>query len=425
MIKSEVAQFIGENQLLSPQDEIIVGLSGGADSVALLLVLLELGYSCKAAHCNFNLRGEDSDSDEAFVKDFCKQLNVECKSVSFFTTKYAKQKSISIEMAARDLRYEWFQDLIDSDYGSKIAIAHHRDDNVETFFLNLTRGAGLKGLTGIQPKNGAIIRPLLSISRTQIEEYLASKDQAFVIDCTNLEDEFARNKIRLHVVPTLEKINSASQANINQAIHYLNQAHLIYTKAIEDSIKRVCIDNKVDIALLLQEVCPEAVLHEIFYPLGINKSQLTDMMKSIEKLESKEFITATHRVVKNRGEFLYQSLDDLEEYIPELSFKCVPYTKDFQILRDKNIAYFDANLVDQLHLKIRKWQKGDFFVPFGMRGKKKLSDYFTDNKFSLLDKESQSLLVCKEDIIWVIGHRTDNRYRITDSTKEVLIVKVK
>lgn len=425
MIKSEVAQFIEEHHLLCPQDEIIVGLSGGADSVALLLVLLELGYTCKAAHCNFNLRGEDSEADEAFVKDLCKRLNIECKCTSFCTTDYAKQKSISIEMAARDLRYQWFQELLDSGYGSKLAIAHHRDDNVETFFLNLTRGAGLKGLTGIQPKNGVIIRPLLSISRTQIEEYLASKDQPFVIDYTNLEDEFARNKIRLHVVPTLEKINSASQANINHAIQYLNQAHLIYSKAIEESIKRVCKEGKVDISLLFQEVCPEAVLHEIFYPLGVNKSQLTDMMKSIEQLESKEFLTATHRIIKNRGEFLYQTLDAIDEFVPEFNFECVPYTEDFQIIRDKNRAYFDANLVDQSHLKIRKWQKGDFFIPFGMRGKKKLSDYFTDSKFSLLEKESQWLLVHGEDIIWVVGHRTDDRYRITNRTKEVLVVNIK
>lgn len=422
-MKSEVAKYIREHNMISSQDTIIVGLSGGADSVALLLSLLDLGYTCKAAHCNFLLRGEDSDRDEAFVSDLCERLGVELKVILFETKECAKLKGISIEMAARELRYDWFNYLIESGYGSKIAIAHHRDDNVETFFLNLTRGAGLKGLCGIQPVNGNIIRPLLDLSRVQIEDYLQKKEQSYVVDCTNLEDEFARNKIRLHVIPMLEKINTACQANVDQAMKHLNQSYLIYQKAISESIARVRKDNVVDIQLLLQEVSPETVLHELFSPLGINRSQLADMIKSLRHGETKEFITPTHRIIKNRDLFLIDSEGASVNCPPQLDIQRVTVSEHFVIPKDSNVACFDAELITTSDLTCRRWQEGDVFVPFGMTGKKRLSDFFIDNKYTISDKESQWLLLHGEDIIWVIGKRIDNRFRVTKDTKELLIVK--
>lgn len=409
--------------MIGSHETIIVGLSGGADSVALLLTLLDLGYTCKAAHCNFLLRGEDSDADEAFVSDLCEKLGVELKVILFETAECAKYKGISIEMAARELRYDWFNQLIESGYGTKIAIAHHRDDNVETFFLNLTRGAGLKGLCGIQPINGNIIRPLLDVSRAQIEEYLLDKQQAYVVDYTNLEDEFARNKIRHHVVPVLEKINPACQANVDQAIKHLNQSYLIYQKAIEESITRVKKDNIVDIPSLLREVSPETVLYELFSPLGVNRSQLTDMLKSMNHSESKEFITPTHRIIKNRNQFYIEAEGASVNCPPLLDIKRVTIGEHFIIPKESNIACFDAALISESDLSCRRWQDGDSFVPFGMTGKKNLSDFFIDNKYSTPEKESQWLLLHGEDIIWVIGKRIDNRYRINKDTKELLIVK--
>ena len=425
MIERIVAKYIAEHNMLSPADKIIVGLSGGADSVALLLILKKLGYDCIAAHCNFHLRGEEANRDEDFVVQLCKKQNITLRSTHFNTYKYAKTNRLSIEMAARELRYNWFNELILEENANKLAIAHHRDDNIETLFLNLARGAGLKGLTGIQAVNGYVIRPLLNLSRTDIEKYLHDVNQPYVTDSTNLEDEFARNKVRLKIIPMMEQINSACQQNIQNTIEYLNEVQLIYQKSITESISRVMSNQSIHIQTLKEEIAPQTILYEISYPLGFNSSQIKDMMESIYTSETKEFFSNSHIIRKERDYFYIKKKDEQEtiNIKPQLSYTTVFINKNFKIPKDKDIACFDADLIDLKELTLRKWQHADFFIPFGMTGKKNISDFFTDSKFTTLEKSNQWLLTHKEDIIWIIGQRTDNRYRITKYSKRALIVK--
>ena len=427
MIEEIVTKYIKDKNLFTKADKIIVGLSGGADSVALLILLKDLGYSCIAAHCNFHLRGEEADRDEDFVVQLCKKLDIKLRSTHFDTYKYAADHKLSIEMAARELRYNWFERLCKEENATKVAIAHHRDDNVETLLLNLIRGAGLKGLTGIQPKNGNIVRPLLTISRKEIVFFLQSRQQDFVTDSTNLEDEFARNKVRLNIIPTMEQINSACLNNIQNTIEYLNQVQLIYTQSISNSINRVKSENIIDCGKLLKEVSPETILYEICYPLGFNSKQIQDIFESISSNESKEFHSEQYYLIKNRDRIIiYSKETDHKECIkPQLQYTIKVIDKDFKIPRTKEYAVFDADLINIESLSIRKWKQGDSFIPFGMIGRKNLSDFFTDNKFTLEEKENQWLLIHNQDIIWVIGQRTDNRYRVTKESKRALIISQK
>ena len=233
MLKRKVRQYIERLKLLKSGDKTLVALSGGADSVALLRVLLELGYACETAHCNFHLRGEESDRDEAFVKDLCDKLKITLHIQHFDTLREAEEKGISVEMAARELRYSWFEELRKQTGCEQIAVAHHQDDSIETFLLNIIRGTGIKGLRGIQPKNGLVIRPLLCVSHEEILDYLKYLKQPFVTDSTNLQPDYTRNKIRLELLPMLESINPSVRQSILQTSGHLNEAYLIYNSEIE------------------------------------------------------------------------------------------------------------------------------------------------------------------------------------------------
>ena len=427
MMETRVAQYIKEHKLLEPKDQIIVGLSGGADSVALILLLKELGYTCIGAHCNFHLRGEEANRDEQFVTHFCQEHSFPLHKTHFDTYHYAKTHKVSIEMACRELRYEWFHSLIEGGIANKLAIAHHRDDNIETLLLNLIRGTGIKGLTGIQPINQYIVRPLLETSRQDIEAYLKARNQSFVTDSTNLEEEYARNKVRLTILPAMEQINTACQANISRTIGYLNQTYLIYQKAVQEAIERVVQNQTIQGELLLKETAAETILYEICYPLGFNSSQVKDIYNSLlSTSESRVFYSSTHQLNKERENLHILPLEGKSKMstAPKLSYKLIELNDSFKIPRDKNTACFDAELIDKTKLGLRKWAQGDRFIPFGMKGSKSLSDFFVDQKYSLQEKEMQWLLTHDKDIIWIIGQRSDNRYRLTSSSKKALIVKI-
>ncbi len=416
----KVAKYIERNKLLLPDDKVLVALSGGADSVALLRLLLKLGYACEAAHCNFHLRGEESDRDEQFVRQLCDALQVPLHVVHFDTEKEAEERHISIEMAARDLRYRWFEEVRQACGAGVIAVAHHQDDSVETVLLNLIRGTGINGLRGIQPKNGKIVRPLLCLTRKEIIDYLEGIGQSFVTDSTNLQDEYMRNKIRLNLLPLMEEINPSVKKSILQTAAHLNEAHLIYMKGIERAKQRVQADGGIDINALLQEPATEALLFEMLSPLGFNASQVEDIFGTLQGQSGKTFTSAGWCVVKDRDKLLIEPRQEATE--PKLEVKEYDYSSDFIIPRDKSTACFDA---DKLHhpLSLRLWQQGDTFVPFGMKGRKKVSDYLTDRKFSLLQKARQWVLCCGEDIIWLVGERSDNRFRVDETTQRVKVVK--
>lgn len=422
MNKQKIIEYIHRNQLFYPEDKILVALSGGADSVALLRLLLSFGYTCEAAHCNFHLRGEESDRDEVFVRQLCMEQQVPLHTVHFETQRIAEERHISIEMAARDLRYEWFEKVRITCEATVIAVAHHQDDSVETLLLNLIRGTGINGLRGIRPKNGYIVRPLLCLDRKEIIDYLNSIGQDYVTDSTNLQDEYTRNKIRLNLIPMMQEINPSVKESILNTAEHLSDAAVLYKKCIEEGKLRVQTEKGICIDALMQEPAPETLLFEILHPLGFNATQVNNLYHTLNGQPGKVFKADGWRVLKDREYLIVEPLQE-EATPPVLKMKEYIYTPDFIIPHDKETACFDADKL--LHpLSLRIWQQGDSFVPFGMKGRKKVSDYLTDRKFSLSHKEQQWVLCCDKDIIWLVEERTDNRFRIDENTKRVLIITV-
>lgn len=421
MEKKTVRRYIEQEHLLKPQNKVLVALSGGADSVALLRLLLDMGYPCEAAHCNFHLRGEESDRDEAFVRQLCQQLDVPLHVVHFATQKEAARRHISIEMAARELRYAWFEECRVSCQAEVIAVAHHQDDSVETLLLNLIRGTGLNGLRGIRPKNGHIIRPLLALSRKDLLQYLEKIGQPYVTDSTNLQDEYLRNKIRIHLLPFLQTLNPSIQSTLLQTTEHLDEAYIVYRQGIEQGKKRVCTEQGLNIDALLKEPAPATLLHEVLFPLGFNSSQIRNIFHSLTQQSGKEFHTSEYRLLKDRELLLIEKKEAILP--PKLQYDTQDYTPSFYIPRERHTACFDAEKLTQ-PLTLRLYQPGDSFVPFGMKGRKKISDYLTDRKFSLFQKEKQWVLCCGKDIIWLVGERSDNRFRIDNNTRKVLTVKI-
>ncbi|MBQ8867447.1 MAG: tRNA lysidine(34) synthetase TilS [Bacteroidaceae bacterium] len=438
-----VQAFIRQERLVGQGEALLVALSGGADSVALLRVLLRLGYSCHAAHCNFHLRGEESNRDEAFCRTLCQTLGVELHVTHFDTHEYAARQGISIEMAARELRYAWFDELCSGHGYAHVAVAHHRDDAVETLLLNLVRGTGLAGLTGIRPVNGRVVRPLLGVSRAEVMAYLKALAQDYVTDSTNLQDEYVRNKIRLQILPLLEKINPQVREKISSTIHHLRGVETIYDKAVKEAVARVAdVDGRtINIPALLGEVEPQTVLFELLRPYGFVSAQVEDVFRSLTGESGRRFANGGWEVLKDRDTLILrprQSESELEEErigisIPQppvevaltresmLLVSRFPLAPDYRISRSPKVATLDASCVE-FPLTVRPWRQGDKFAPFGMKGRKKLvSDLLTDLKLSRFEKEKQLVVTDARDrILWVVGRRTDERARVTEQTREVV-----
>ena len=425
MIQQRIKQYIEKEDLFSSGSKILIALSGGADSVALLCILHAAGYPCEAAHCNFHLRGEESNRDEQFVRQLCKKYGIHLHTIDFDTTRYAAEKHISIEMAARELRYNWFEEIRNQCRADVVAVAHHQDDSVETILLNLIRGTGITGLLGIRPRNGVIVRPLLCINREEIMRYLQSIGQDYVTDSTNLEDEYTRNKIRLNLLPLMQTINPSVKNNLIETGNYLSDVATIYNRYIEEAKTRIATTEGIRICELVKEPAPEALLFEILHPLGFNSAQIKDIANSLHGQSGKQFSSKEWRVIKDREFLLLEKIqsEDKEELPFQIIKEEKEYTSDFQIPRKKGTACFDADKLDGT-ISYRKWRTGDTFIPFGMKGKKKVSDYLTDRKFSISQKERQWVLCCGERIAWLIGERTDNRFRIDETTRRVVIYTI-
>ncbi len=418
-----VKQYIRKQCLFGPKDRVLVALSGGADSVALLLLLDELGYKCVAAHCNFHLRGEESDSDEVFVRQLCQGLHIPLYVKHFETSKVAESRHISIEMAARELRYDWFETLRKETRAAAIAVAHHADDSVETFLLNLMRGTGIHGLQGIRPRNGYVVRPLLCLDREAIIRYLAERKQAYVTDSTNLQDEYTRNKIRLNLLPLMRQINPSVKQSILRTAAHLGDAARLYDRCIEEARLRVCSDEGIHIGQLLKETAPSTVLFEMLHPLGFNEAQVNDIFASLEGQAGKVFESPGWIAVKDRDRLLLQKRGGGEDMpAPRLEIVEGEYTPEFVIPRERDVACFDSEKLTR-PLTLRRWQQGDTFVPFGMKGRKRVSDYLTDRKLSVLQKQRQWVLCSGEDIVWLVGERTDNRFRVDERTRRMTLVR--
>lgn len=434
-----LASFIQKEEMPTPNpnNTLVVGLSGGIDSVVLLHSLVYLGYPCIAAHCNFHLRTEESNRDAFFAKKYAASLKVPFVSIDFDTMAHVKAEGISIEMAARDLRYKWFEEIRQEYSAKAIAIAHHREDSAETFVLNLSRGTGIRGLTGIKPINGHIIRPLLCMSKKEIINYAHDNALEYVSDSTNLQDIYTRNKIRLHIMPLLSEINPSVQDAIYRTMDNLQKVQIVYDFAISQAKKNVFDEQKdtISIKKLRSFISPETLLYEILQNYGFAGNQLKEIYASLDGYSGKLFYSKTHRLVKDRDFLLLTKIDtqnNAESYwIPAEGSKLltgarfkidfVDNTPELEIEKNKALAYFDADSLN-FPLHLRRWKQGDKFRPFGMKGFQKLSDYFNNNKFSKLDKEKIWILASGEAIIWLVGHRTDDRFRVNTSTKKLCII---
>ena len=424
-VEEKVRNFIRKHSLMKEGTRVVVGLSGGPDSVCLAHLMDALGYEVVVAHCNFHLRGEESMRDEQFVVSLCQQMNWQLHRTDLDTETYAHQQGISIEMAARDYRYDWFRRLKEEVEAEAIAVGHHQDDNVETLLLNLTRGTGIKGLCGMQPKNGDVVRPLLCLTRKEILTHLEAIGQDYVTDHTNLEDEYARNKIRLDVLPLLERINPGAMKNLASTQENLTEVMKVYQQSMQDAIA-TCVEQKengeahIHIQKLLSLPSPISVLHEVLSPLGFNKSQLKQVQDAINEC-GKVFVSENRRILIDRQHIIVEA----EHYpMPNITQKVVSI-EDLHIEKDPRHAYLDA---DKLHgeLTLRTPQKGDSFAPFGMGGKRKLlSDFLTDQKLSLFEKEHQPLLMDGDEIAWVVGRRSSELYRVDDATRQVVCLSSK
>lgn len=433
---NKIRQYIISNNLLKDGADVIVGLSGGADSTALLKVLLTLGYRCTAVHCNFHLRGAESDRDQQFVTELCSRLDIRLEVCHYDTESYARQHGISIEMAARELRYADFNRIMQERQASAVCIAHHRDDSVETLLLNLIRGTGLRGLTGIKPVNGNIIRPLLCVSRTEIEQWLTETGQPYVTDSTNLETDYTRNKIRNQLLPLMRTINPDADNAINTTSQHLQQAYTVYNDAMDQARVRVSDGNIISIPELKRLPSPQAFLFELLSPLGFNSAQINDVWASVDSQPGTRFLSATHQIIKGRDNFTISPVSEVDSTYMTVSLTpgtavTLPDGRRLTvssapagtpISHDPSIATFDAAQLTDSTVTIRRWHEGDRFVPFGMKGSKLVSDLLTDCKVSPACRENQLVATMGNDIIWVLGIRSSNRHRVSSRTATQLIL---
>ena len=424
MFKEKILKFIAEKQLISSGDKVLVALSGGTDSVALLRVLLELGFHCEAAHCNFHLRGAESDRDECFVRLLCEKFGVELHVIHFETEEYAHEKKTSIEMAARELRYRWFEELRAATQSDVIAVAHHLDDSVETFLLNLSRGTGINGLKGIPVRNGYIVRPLLEVTREDIMDYLSHLQQDYVTDSTNLENVYMRNKIRLDIIPLFRLINPSFCESVSETSKRLSEVAAVYQSAVGESLRRVSVsEHAIRIDLLKQEVSPSCILHEWLSPYGFNASQLQDILRSLDGESGRLFYAKDWQLLRDRKELILRQTHT-EQKSPELVVHKVTRDANYRVKKDSKIACLDAAQITA-SLELRKWKSGDVFMPYGMRGTKKVRDYLRDRKYSLFEKDEQLVVTNGSQIVWLVGERVDQRFAVTDTTEEVLEISLK
>lgn len=432
---AELHNFITENHLIKHGDRVLLAVSGGIDSMVMADLFLHLPYEIAIAHCNFSLRGEESDLDEILVREFSKRNNIPFFSTRFDTKQYATGKKISVQMAARELRYGWFEEILSEKGYDLVATAHNRNDNVETLFINLIRGSGLRGLSAMRPVSGKTIRPLLFAARSDIEKYSRERKILFREDSSNSETKYIRNKIRHVVIPALEEINPSLLSTLSGSITRFSQLNDIVNEYLSDIRDKVEHQKDgyliIDAEKLRNYTDNGSVLFELFRPYGITTMLLDDLSDIIAGRTGSEIITGTHRIIKNRNELLITRvptgdpepivIEDMKNFPGFIKVETREMPDSREISPDHNIAYLDAEKVS-FPLTIRKWHPGDYFHPLGMEHKKKLSDYFTDKKFSIPDKEKARILESGGQIVWIIGERIDNRFRITPETKKILIL---
>lgn len=426
------------HSLLNKQDYVIVALSGGADSVALLVALKLLGYRCMAAHCNFHLRGEESNRDQTHAMNVAQRLLTPCEVKHFDVTAYKEEHGVSTEMACRELRYEWFEWLRKRYCAQAIAVAHHSGDDIETMFLNLLRGSGIGGVAAMKWKNGYVVRPMLNRTRLEVEQFLKDADFGYVIDSSNAQLEYKRNRVRNIVMPALRKAFPDADAMLAKSLSYLRENREIYNREIANASDIYYHGDEIDLCRMIKEYpAPATLLFEMLHDKGFNHSQAIDMIKAVNhsgrKFVSKGGWVAFIDRMKLKVMLTEDSNISHEVYEIDLSHDVnAPVVlqvreidaRDFNPIKDGSEIYLDKRVLNgNPKIVLRRWQKGDKIAPYGMKGVKKLSDLFSDAKLSVAEKYQQWILERDNIILWVVGMRASRHFKVDNSTDRILCIK--
>jgi tRNA(Ile)-lysidine synthase len=435
--------YIKTHYLFQQKDKLLIAVSGGADSTVLCELCKQVGYDFAIAHCNFKLRGEESDRDENFVRQLAEQYEVKIFVKEFDTIAIAKEQKTSIEETARNLRYDWFTELLKVNTFDWLLTAHHADDNIETVMMNFFRGTGVKGMRGILPKQKKIVRPLLFARRQEIENYAAQNNIAFVTDSTNAESDYTRNYFRNVLIPSIEKMYPETANNVLRNINRFADVEILYNESI-NSIKEKLVEKRgnerhIPVLKLVKAKPLHTVIYEIIAEYNFTAAQVGEVEKLLSSESGKYILSSTHRILRNRKWLIISPLNIVEEvsnYVIEkdetvilfaggkLEINTVP--KPESLVTTADTAFIDATYL-KYPLLLRKWKQGDYFYPLGMsnlpagrKGKKKLSRFFIDVKLSLTEKENVWVLESDKKIIWVVGHRIDDRFKVTADKKDVV-----
>lgn len=434
----ELAKHIDKHFSFLKGKKLLIAISGGVDSVVLTHLLHQLKFDISLAHCNFQLRSEESDKDEEFVKNLGKKLNLNTYTIRFNTNEYAANNKLSTQLAARELRYSWFEKLSNEHSFSHLLTAHHADDNLETFLINLSRGTGLEGLTGIPPINGSIVRPLLVFSREEILNYAKQNNIEWREDESNSETKYLRNKIRHQVTPILKELNASVLKNFNKTIDHLKESQQIIDDKIEEVAHEIIAKEgdllKINIEKLLKLSNPKPYLYQLLKPYEFK--EWNDVYNLIYAQSGKQILTKNYTLLKDRDFLLLLRTSEKssnEEEVYTIREENKEITAPIRLLlkrvqkktdTDQKSIYVDNELLSY-PLKLRRWNSGDFFYPAGMLGKKKISKYFKDEKISIINKNKIWLLCSsKNEIIWIIGKRQDRRFLPTEKTTKLLQISI-
>lgn len=444
-------QYISDNYLFSSKDTLLLAVSGGIDSVVLCELCKQAGYSFIIAHCNFKLRGAESERDAAFVQQLAVACNAPIHIKKFDTAAYADERKLSIQEAARELRYNWFAELLTKGAATHspltthhsptcLLTAHHLDDNIETMLMHFFRGTGIHGLRGMLPKQGHIVRPLLFARRQEIKQFAAENDLKWVEDSSNALDKYSRNYFRHQLIPLVQKIYPEAENNLVNNLRRFADMEALYDQAVEQHKKKLLEQKGEEVhipVLKLKKAQPlNAIVYEIIKAFGFSSAQVEEVIKLLESESGRYVQSATHRIIKNRRWLIIapaQSeqaqnlvIDEDENKVVfengELVFEQLK-NKNVQLVNDAAIALIDKEQL-QFPLLLRKWKKGDYFYPLGLNKKKKLARFFIDQKLSLTDKEKVWVLESNKKIVWVVGLRIDDRFKITEATKQVVKIQL-
>lgn len=437
--------FADANKLFGTKNKILLAVSGGVDSAVLCHLLKKSGYDFGIAHCNFQLRGKESDGDELFVSELAKQNSVLYFSKHFNTKAYKEKNKLSLEEAARNLRYAWLEEIRTNFGFTRIATAHHLNDSIETILFHLVKGTGIAGMKGIAAKNKNLVRPLLFATRKEIEAYAKENAIQFRVDSSNASSEYERNKIRNEVIPVLKQINPSLEKTFEKNIRHFTETESIFKESVASKLKKLCRiknnDTYISVAALKNIPYKVTYLFELLSPLGFNEEQVLQIAGSMHG-SGKIFQGDTHRVIIDRKYFIITpnkteeasciliQKENRNVHAPQFRLK-FEYSvfKKIKLNKSGTIAYLNADLI-QFPLTLRTWRAGDYFYPSGlykknnMPAKKKVSDLFTDLKFDIRQKENTWILLSGEKIIWVAGIRQDERFKTTPETKHLLKIKM-